>query len=140
MPRVRYQLAQTAEDYEDAHELCASEGMERQDLEFPTVLAYEEGECIGFMSCHLQDDMIVSGPLLLQSDIRRPITALRLCEAFERELEKAGIASYIISVNRDSILAEAIPRYTPAMTPYADDGENLFYIRKIGRFQNGLES
>lgn len=136
-----YKLAETAADYDDAYELCQAEDfdLQGQELEFPTVLAYEDHECVGFMSCHIQDDMVVSGPLLLRSEVRRPITALRLCEAFERELGKTGVSRYIISVNKDSILAEAIPRYSPMMKPYANDGTNNFYIRQIGKFQNGRE-
>lgn len=136
---ITYKLAEVPEDYEDARELLRAEQIELHDheLSFPTVLAYEDEECVGLMSCYIQDDMVIAGPLTLRTDVRRPITALRLCEKFERELSRAGVTRYIIHAERGTILEEAIPRYTPNMECYHDDGTARFYIRKIGEFQNG---
>lgn len=134
MAATTYKIAHDPGDYEDAHELLRAEGVDLKgyQLEWPTVLAYEEEECVGLISCYIENDLVVCGPLTLRSDIRRPVTALRLCERFEEALSGIGINSYIIRTDGESIITEAIPRYTPEMKPYAKEGDSYFYVRKIG--------
>lgn len=132
---IEYRRAANSHDYKLAHELMRREGVPKDTLGFPTMLAFEDGELIGMCATTIKNSMIVAGPLTLRSDRRRAFTALQLCVKYEEDLKSLGIISYIFSAEYGGIMQKAIDRYMAGMKPYADDGKNRFYIRRLDRDQ-----
>ena len=126
-----YQVASNPSHYKDAHALMRKEGMLKEVLGFPTILAYEGEELIGFIGTAIKDGMIIAGPLLIRSDMRRPITALRLVEAYENAMRNMGIKTFIFNADDDSVIHEAVRRYVPDMQPYASAMGKHFFIRRL---------
>ena len=114
-----------------AFKLLRNEGVIGETLNFPTVLALEEGEVVGILSTNIQDDaLIIAGPMVLKSDKRRPFTAMRLYELYENAMRNIGITSFLFSTNEGHIFDKVV-REKLNLEPYATkDGRN-FYIRKL---------
>ena len=129
--RYTFKVAENAGDYRSVRKLVKSVDMESARSSFPTVMAFEDEKLVGVLCTDTSQDMIVAGPLAMATDRRRPLLALRLCENYEHALKNLGIVSYIMAVTRGSLLHKAIERYTPDMQPYASEGEQDFYVRRL---------
>lgn len=126
---MRYRLAEGATDYTLCKELIAAEGFPEQDLTFPTVMALDDdGEVIGLLATTPDPNMVLAGPLVLRHDKRRPFTALQIIQLYEMTMRGLGIESVIFHAVKDSFLTNGISRYFPNIRPYAEDGEDQFYI------------
>jgi len=133
--QVTLQVASQPGHYVAARELIQSEGVKPVNLEFPTILAYdvESKKLVGVCGTHHQDDLLLAGPLVLESSFPRFKTALQLCEAYEHAMKMLGIKSFTMVCPKDSIIAEAIDRYKPEnIELYATEGDNRFYIWRRG--------
>lgn len=127
-----FKIAENAGDYRAVKKLIReTEEFPEVRASFPTVMAFEDKKLVGVMCTDLSQDMVVGGPLAMKNDRRRPMLALRLCEKYEHALSNLGIKSFIMAVKRGSILHKAIERYTPEMQPYASEGGQDFYIRRL---------
>src|SRR5262245_31528291 len=126
------QIATSPGHFAIAKKLIESEGLEPVELKFPTILAFEPDRLVGLLGTHYQDDLIIAGPLVLQSDYPRLRTALALCEAYEHAMRTIGIKSFIMHVDKGNIMHQAIERYQPpGLEQYASKGDTLFYIRRL---------
>lgn len=125
-------VATTSEDFRRCHRLARTEGVKADRLSFPTVMALDEDKrLLGFLSTDTSQDLIVAGPLVMASDKRRPMLALKLAEAYELALRNLGITSYIMAVAPDSLMEKALQRYTPETECYAEAEGHKFYIRRL---------
>ena len=110
----------------------ADEGAPSVNLEFPTILAFEPDRLVGLLGTHYQDELMIAGPLVLQSDFPRFKTALTLCEAYDHAMRTLGIKSFIMYVDKGNIMHQAIERYNPpGVEEYAREGDRIFYIRRL---------
>jgi len=126
------QIATSPGHFVIAKRLMAEEGIEAVELKFPTVLAFEPDRLVGFLGTHYQEDLIIAGPLVLQSDYPRFRTALALCEAYEHAMRTMGIKSFIMHVDKGNIMHQAIERYNPpGLNAYAEDNKRIFYVRSL---------
>lgn len=126
-----YRLAASGRDYAKAHELIRSEGLQQEELSFPTMLAWQGNELVGCLGTHITNKMIAAGPLTIKTDRPRYWTLIRLIENYENVMRAAGISSYIFSVevtNTDYI--DKIDK-TFGLKPYAVENGHNFYIRKL---------
>lgn len=126
-----YRGARNAEDYRKARRLMKAESIKPSRLSFPTILAFEDEELVGFLGTDLRQDMVVAGPLVLRSDRRRTFLALRLAEMYEQAMRELGIKSLILACQPDSLTHKAIKRYFPGLEPYAKTETELFFIRRL---------
>lgn len=130
-PRYTFKVAENAGDYRGIRRLVREAEFPDVRASFPTVMAFEDKKLVGALCTDTSQDMVVAGPLVMKADRRRPMLALRLCEQYEHSLRNLGIVSYIMAVQRGSLLHKAIERYTPEMQPYASEGGQDFYVRRL---------
>lgn len=135
--KLRYAVAKNPGDYQRVHSLLKKEGVPKQVMGFPTVMAFDDGELVGCIGTHIQKNMIIAGPLVVESSRRRVFTVMRLCEAYQLALASMGIKAFILSVEIGSLLDRGIGRYYPDAKPYAVEGNRKFYA---WRTLHGLES
>jgi hypothetical protein len=120
--------------YKIAYELLDAEGVEKPELTFPTMLAFdpETKKLIGVLGTFHQDELIFCGPLVLESSFPRFKTALQLCSDYEATMRKMGVKSFILWVDEGNIIDQSIQRYIPdGVELYATEGTRKFYIRRL---------
>lgn len=131
---IVFRTALSADDYAAAVAIFEGAGLHVQKLDFPTILAFEDGRLIGACGTQLLPDMIVAGPMAVEpfpSGRSRMAVSLALCEYYEATLRSLGITSYIFSVDEGSSMAQSVAWYTPDNEPYAREGGKLFFVRHI---------
>lgn len=131
-----YKIADSSWDYKAAHWLIHAEGMQAERLSFPTLLAFEEGAPVGVLGTHIQGGMIIAGPLVIRSDRRRVITAIRMAELYEIAMRGMGVTTFLFHTEEGSAVDRFIRRYSD-MQPYATEGKQKFFIRRIPHGQQG---
>lgn len=126
---MKYRLAEGAADYTLCAELIAEEGFPEGPIDFPTVMALDDdGELVGLLATTPHTEMVLAGPLVLRHDRRRPMTAIKLINLYELTMRGLGIESVIFHAVKDGFLTQGIDRYFPNIRPYAEDGEDQFFI------------
>lgn len=91
-----YRLATSPADYKR----CQAFMREHQPpvpLSFPTVMAERDGEMVGLLSTHTKHGAVVAGPLVLRKG--HGITMIRLIEAYDTVMWRAGVRSYHFHVS-----------------------------------------
>ena len=138
---LQFIVASSPGHYQAAHRLIKAEGGGRQSLGFPTILAYDGDDLVGMCGTRIVNKMILAGPLMVRTDRRRMFTVLRLCEAYEAAMGSMGISSFILSVDRGSVLQRAVERYLPTQKPYATDDNTDFHVWKVrGYVDKGISA
>lgn len=131
---MKYRLAADASDYTLCAELMADEGFGETKIDFPTVMALDDdGELIGMLATMPRDDMVVAGPLVLRSGVRRPMLAVRLINLYEVTMRGLGISSVLFFTDHDSFLHKGVNRYFPQLKPYAEDEHGLFFVWPLNK-------
>lgn len=98
---------------------------------FPTVLAERDGQVLGFLATARSDKAVIAGPLVIAPEARRPvIVMMRLIEAYEVVLKRAGVVSFYFHV------AEANPMWRRLVEKmghkaYHRDDAGQWYRRKV---------
>ena len=128
---VGYRLASKPDDYRKAQALMKAEGVPKQELGFPTILAIEDKRAVGMISTNIQNDMVIAGPLVVRSDRRRVMTAIRMVEMYEMALRGMGLATFIFHVDEGTFLDRVIKRYGDKYQPYAVEGTRKFFVRRL---------
>jgi hypothetical protein len=125
---TKYTLA-TKKDEVKCLALARNHGMETvARLDFPTVVAKRKGKILGFLSTRPTKDAIVAGPIVVAPEVKGPIT-MRLVEAYEEVLRRAGVLSYLFRVS-DPHWKEQVERVFD-LKPYHVDGEHFWFERRI---------
>jgi hypothetical protein len=127
---IGYKIAVTPADFHQAHALMREEGVPEQSLGFPTVMALEDDEIIGIIGTDIQNDMILAGPLVVKSDRKRIMSAIKMVEMYEMALRAVKISTFIFYVEEGSFLDKMIARYSEYQ-PYAVQGTKKFFIRRL---------
>jgi hypothetical protein len=131
---MRYKIAETSKDMAEIGVLLIREGFANQEMVFPTVMAWDGDEVVGFIATTPNPDMVVAGPMVMRSGKRRVFTALRLIELYEQVMGTLGMKSIIFSAHEtDSFIAQGIKKWFPQMQPYAKNGQWLYYTWKLGK-------
>jgi hypothetical protein len=126
---MKYRLAEGAADYTLCRELMAAEGFPELNIDFPTVMALDEaGEVVGMLGTIPDNDMVLAGPLVLRSDKRRPMLAVRMINLYEMTMRGLGISQFVFQTPRGGFLDQGVERYFPHMKPYAEEGDDVFYL------------
>lgn len=127
---IGYKIAQAPTDFHKAHNLMREEGVPEQTLGFPTMMAMEGDDAIGIISTEIQKGMIVAGPLVMKSDRRRILSAIKMVEMYEMALRAMKISTFIFHVEEGSFLDKMISRYSEYQ-PYMIEGTRKFFIRRL---------
>lgn len=126
---MKYRLAGDATDYTLCRELIADEGFPEGPIDFPTVMALDDNnELVGLLATTPDPNMVLAGPLVLRQDERRPFTAIKMINLYEMTMRGLGIDSVVFHAVKDSFLTKGVSRYFPDLKPYAESGEDQFFI------------
>lgn len=137
---MNFRVASNPGAYAQCHELLKEEGIAPEKLGFPTIMALENDRLVGFLSTHIQKQMIVAGPMVIRSDRRRIMTAIRLAEAYEMSMRNLGIKTFIFHGEAGGLLEKAIRRYYPHVAPYATRDGIVFYTWRLTDGKQGLST
>lgn len=96
---IKYRLAVPGGEYNKLYALMKREGGKRVALGWPTVVAEENGEVVGFVGTYPREDALVAGPLVIKGS-KRPWVFLRLAEAYEVILRTAGVKLYFHTIDK----------------------------------------
>lgn len=125
-----YRLAQRGgSDYSRAHALIRKDGntVNGWHLSFPTILAEEDGELIGFLSTLPRKDAVVVGRVVAPS----PFVLLRLVEAYENVLFLAGVTYYLIPIPEErQDFVDMIQRGL-SIEPWAEHDKHVWFKREV---------
>ena len=103
--------------------------------DFPTIMAEREldGPLEGFLSTNLDQQMIVCGPLWLDSSMglgRKSRMTIRLLDAYEMILKKAGVSQYLFHVRPEGHWMDTIERAL-GLKPYEFSEGEFWYKREF---------
>lgn len=126
-----YRVAESEADYDMCRKMMREEGI-LGDISFPTIMAIDNEELVGFLATRPVDDMIYAAPLMVRADRRRGFTLIRLIEHYRTVMRNLGITSVIINVDSEnSMVGKGLQRWFPEMTPYARTEEGEFFVWRI---------
>lgn len=131
----KYIVAQTSHDYKQCHALRRKTGDNQVwEFTFPTVLALDDdGNCIGYLSRHPTDKMVLVNNLTLDPELPRTkaaIVSMRLMEAFEIQLESAGVQWYWFGIgNGNTRLIDTMEQL--GLTLQYEQDNHRFYKREL---------
>ena len=129
---MEYDIASTDEHYEACQELMSKENEPYVKLKFPTIMAFKGEELIGFMGTHYQDELVIGGPLVLESSKRHPRAAIMLSQFYDIAMRSLKVKSYIMHADDGNFVDRFIKRYNPpGLEEYAREGSKTFYIRRL---------
>lgn len=94
-----YRLATSPRDYARCHAMLREQTGSDTPLQFPTVMAFEGEELVGFLGTHPSEHAIVAGPLVMMPGKRSIFRWRRYVEAYENVLMAAGVHIYLTSVS-----------------------------------------
>jgi hypothetical protein len=118
---VREDIPQPVKSYAESH------GEVIDSLGTPTVAAYRDGEVVGMVSTHVDEDAVICGPLIAKS----AFIGYRLMLTYERILRKAGCSGYLFNaklVNQRWI--RALTR-VKGVSYYDADDTSLWFIKRL---------
>lgn len=126
-----YRVAATEDDYEKCRKMMREDAVSGE-ISFPTIMALNGEELVGFLATRPVDDMIFAAPLMVKQDRKRPFTLIRLIEHYRTVMRNLGITSVIINVDSDeSMVGKGIQRWFPEMKEYARTEDGAFFIWRI---------
>lgn len=130
--RTTYHLATCAQDYRLCHALQrALDDDAPVPVKFPTVYAVRDGVFLGFLGTHPDRYQVVAGPLLIDPVLKNRIfVAIRLVEAYENVLHRAGVTQYVMGIDHTNPTWRA-QLEKRGYTPYTEDAAGAWYIKKI---------
>ena len=94
-----YRLANSPADFKACHKLVKAESLKGK-LSSPTILAERDGELLGFFATQKNPAAVIAGPMIVREDKRGSgFIMVRLIEAYEKVLWKAGVRKYFITTD-----------------------------------------
>ena len=126
-----YRVAEDQGDYDLCKELADSAGYDASEIIFPTVMVFDDEDLIGFIGTLPKPDMILAGPLVMKPDRIRPFALMKLVSAYDQVMANLNVKSYVFSTKKDSGFNRGIEHFLDHMDPYAQEGDELFYVRNI---------
>jgi hypothetical protein len=131
-----YRLARSTKDFQRCHALLAEQGVERSPLSYPTVMALRGETLVGCLSRIQSDTAVIAGPLAVSSP--RPIlTVMRLIEAWELVLWRAGVRSYHFGIQLPQHKAWLQIVEKVGLQPYAQDEQVVWFRRELKERHDG---
>jgi hypothetical protein len=125
---ISYRVAETDAEYSLARKLLVSQGMDSQDMGFPTILAVDDEKLVGFIATTPRNDMILAGPLVLADVKMSALLAAQLVRLYINAMKNMGISSFVFYTDEtDSPLGRGMTRMFPDIKPYAKSGRTMFY-------------
>lgn len=126
---VVYTVAASSHDFRECHELTAELRLDKPALTFPTILAHEDGELVGFLGTIKNPNMIMAGPLVLRTP--RRFVALRLIEAYDSLMRTAGVVTYTMFVANGDPLQDMIDKLAGSYEQIGQNAEGILFARRL---------
>ncbi len=98
-----------------------------QPLSWPTIVAYNGDEVVGFMSTHDDQSAVVAGPLESES----PLITFRLIELYEAIMQGMGISEYLFYVENDKEPWIAQVKRVPGTETISQDERLTWFRRRL---------
>lgn len=130
-PTDSYRLVTEPHEYSACHRLLKERGDIDQQMTFPTVIARREGKPIGFISTLPSKVAVSVGKLVVQETNRPLIIAMRLAEAYEVVLRRAGIKTYLFPVDRKRPDFLAIVEKLGEAKRVRESTSNIWFERRL---------
>ena len=141
--RTKYKVVDTEQEYHACKKLLIKEKFPDQEFVFPTIIAYQGRKLIGFLATSPDPDIILGGPLVMDTRKHRAWTAMKLISLYEEALFNIGVKRYIFWIDPSrSGLTRGLKKYFTELKPYATEGDKEFYVRNLedGRFGQSSRS
>lgn len=126
-----YRLAYSSKDYQRCHALVRVQGEEDFPFSWPTIMALRGDVLRGILGTVPSEHAVVAGPLVV-TPARPLITIIRLIEAYELVLWKAGVRSYYFRV----LMPQGKPWLAlldkAGLMPYAQEDTGVWFRRQMG--------
>jgi hypothetical protein len=131
-----YRLARSTKDFQRCHALLAEQGVERSPLSYPTVMALRGDSLVGCLSRIPSDTSVIAGPLAVSSP-RPLLTVMRLIEAWELVLWRAGVRSYQFCIDLTQHKAWLQMVEKAGLVPYTQDERYVWFRRELKERHDG---
>jgi hypothetical protein len=125
-----YRLARSTKDFQRCHALLADQGVERSPLSYPTVMALRGDVLMGCLSRIPSETAVIAGPLAVSS-ARPLITVMRLIEAWDGVLWRAGVRSYHFGIQLPEHKAWLAIIEKMGLQPYSQDEQVVWFRREM---------
>lgn len=126
---MEYRVAETDAEYKACKALLVEQDFDYQELAFPTIMAMDGKNLVGFIATTPRDDMVLAGPLVMDRDYAgAPVVFAQLARLYEGAMQNMGITSFIFYTDEnDSPIGRAMKSMFSHIEPYAKVGSRLFY-------------
>lgn len=125
-----YRLVHGQRDLRACRAMARAQGINRT-LGWPSVCADRNGQILGFLATTPSRKAVIAGPLVVTPGLQRPlIVVMRLIEAYEVVLRKAGVTSYLFHVETANPFWRRIVEEV-GHTPFSEDATGAWYQRKV---------
>lgn len=129
---VQYRVADNPGAYKAARDFLRAEKVKFKQLNFPTVVGWENGEVVAVLGTDTSQKMVVAGPLhVKQSDKKRWWPIIRIIEYYDDFMKNAGIKSYLFSCEKTNRVWLDYIQRTYELDPYAADADWFYFIKRI---------
>lgn len=131
-----YRLASSPADYRACHALLRSQDRTGPDmfrLTFPTVTAWRKGKLVGFLTTEPRPAEVGVTAGQLGNATGSFILTIRLLEAYERVLNRAGVSRYSLFLRRGNPLLAVAERLGFAAWQDDPDGIGTWFRKEVAR-------
>lgn len=126
-----YKVIKAPTDYKRCHRLMENNAEFRGcTLAFPTVVAIRDKKIIGFLSTRPSKDAVIAGPLVVSNELKnKAIVAMRLVEAYEITLKRAGVSIFLFSIPKKSNWARQVKTFYAQ--PFSEKDNKLWFRKEL---------
>jgi len=130
--KTTYKLVSTPREYTLCHEFLREENVKFDGLSFPTVVAFRGLQMVGLISTVKDKDAVVAGPIHISVDGNPSFVMIRLVEAYENVLRRAGLTQYLFWTD-NSKLKHAVSRIGELIEvkPTGGNGDITWFKRNL---------
>lgn len=100
-------------------------------MTFPTIMAVENDELIGFLATFPSDEAVMVGPMAVKKGRNRGWIAIKLFDAYEGLLRFIGVKKYLIQVSKSNMsLVKSVDRLFE-QEPVAESEDEVWFLRDL---------
>lgn len=126
-----YRIAGNPADYRACHALLRDLGRNEMRMSFPTVMALEDKQLVGFLATFPSDDAVMTGPIAVREGHNRGWIAIKLFDAYETMLRFIGVKKYLIQISKSNMsLVRSVDRLFE-QEPVAESEDEVWFMRDL---------
>ena len=126
-----YRTATSPADYRACHALLRELDREEMRMSFPTIMALEDKQLVGFLATFPSDDAVMTGPIAIRKGRNRGWIAIKLFDAYEGMLRFIGVKKYLIQISKSNMsLVRSVGRLFE-QEPVAENENEVWFVRDL---------